>query len=219
MIVMKDGEKLYLSNWQYNACRILSELAVIVDNHGGKVKPNRKPVIQNRTLLGAVRECKEKIEYAENLELTEKRAFYLKNQREQLEKMESIKNDPIMVSHTTWIHFVLDGFMYTYDVDDNPFFDFHYSKTPIVKNRYSLDAYRMEDKKEWLFDCFFSFNVSEADIKEAANLIFNMLVNAKQSEIWRDGKKQRVPNIYDGGYHYEMIYRPERFETLGEWAK
>lgn len=219
MFVMKDGEKLYLSNWGYNSCRILSALAIIVENNGGKVKPQKKPVIVNRTLNSAIHECQYKIECAEKLEQNEKRAFYLKNKREELEEMQAIKNDPIMVTHTTWIHFTLDGFMYTYDVDDNPFFDFHYSKTPIVNNKYSLDAYRMEDKKEWLFDCFFSFSASEADVKEAANLIFNMLVNAKNSEIYREGKKQRVPNIYDGGYHYETIYRPERLETLGEWAK
>ena len=219
MFVMKDGDKLYLSNWGYNASRIMTALATIVENNGGKVRPQKKPVIVNRTLNSAIRECKEKIERVENLEPNEKRNFYLKNQREELEKMESIKNDPIMVTHTTWIHFVLDNTMYTFDVSENPFFDFHYSKTPIINNKYSVDAYRMEDKKEWLFDCFFSFSASDEDVKEAANLIFNMLVNTKNSEIHREGRKQRVPNTYNSGYHYEMVYRPERFETLGEWAK
>ena len=55
---------------------------------------------------------------------------------------------------------------------------------------------------------------SKSDIVEAANLIFNMLVNADKSPIVRDFKKQRVPNIYDGGYHYEIIYAPERLEKI-----
>jgi hypothetical protein len=72
----------------------------------------------------------------------------------------------------------------------------------------------MEDKKEWLFDCFFSWNCSDADIKEAANLIFNMLCTAPFSEIMRDQRRERVPNMYDGGYHYETICAPERVAEI-----
>lgn len=28
------------------------------------------------------------------------------------------------------------------------------------------------------------------------------------------GGRQRVPNRYDGGYHYETIYAPERFGKI-----
>lgn len=221
MFVMKDGEKLYLRNWEYNACRILSELAVIVENNGGKVMPGKKPIIINRTLSSAIRECKDKIEAAEKREniAEEKRAAYIKNQREQLEEMEAINNDPIMVSHTSWIYFAYENDLYYYSVDDNPFFPFHYRKTPIVNGKYSQDAACEEDEKNWLFDCFFSFHASGEDVREAANLIFNMLTNAKHSVIIRDGRKQRVPNTYNSGYHYETIYRPERWEKLGDWAK
>lgn len=121
------------------------------------------------------------------------------------------------MSHTTYISFVLDGSYYYYQVSNNPFFEFYYQKTPIVKNKYSKDAVLQEDPKEWLYDCFFSFSASDADIKEAANLIFNMLIAAKNCPIRRDCKKVRVSNIYDGGWHYENIYT-DRWETLGEWA-
>lgn len=221
MFVMKDGEKRYLRNWEYNACRIMTALQTIVENNGGSVKPVKKPIIENRTLSGAIRECKEKIERAELLENipNERRAVYIANQKKELEKLESIKNDPIQVTQTTYITFVLDDVYYYYSVDENPFFPFHWRKTPIINGKYSLDAACDECKKEWLYDCFFTFRASDDDIKEAANLIFNMLVNAKNSVIIRDKKKTRVPNTYDGGYHYEIIYSKERFSALEEWAK
>ena len=67
-----------------------------------------------------------------------------------------------------------------------------------------------EDKKEWFYDCFLSWGCSESDIKEGANLIFNMLCNAPFSEIRRFSRRQRVPNTYNNGYHYETVYAPER---------
>lgn len=53
-----------------------------------------------------------------------------------------------------------------------------------------------------------------ADRREAANLIYNILINAPYSEIHREYKKERVSNLYDGGYHYETIKAKERFNSL-----
>lgn len=77
-----------------------------------------------------------------------------------------------------------------------------------------MDACSDDLSKEWLHDCFFSFNCSKADIKEAANLIFNQLVTAPKSVIRIDYVKRRVPNYYNNGYHYEKIYNKERFEKI-----
>ena len=222
MIITRDNERLYLKNWNYNAARIMTALAAVVENNGGKVKPTHSAVISNRTLEHAETELASRIQQMEAIQENahaEKRAAYIQGQRAELEKIKSIKNEPITVTHTTYICFVLDGFYYYYQVDDNPFFDFYYIKTPVKNKSYSRDAAMETDKKEWLYDCFFSFNVSDADIKEAANLIFNMLMGAKNSVIVRDKTKQRVSNLYDGGYHYETIYAPERFEKIGEWAE
>ena len=220
MFVMNDGDKRYLNNWEYNACRIMTALQTIVENNGGSVKPVKKPIIENRSISAAIRECKEVIERIQlNNSLNEKQLAYIAKKEKELIELESINNDPIQVTQTTYITFVLDGFYYSYSVDDNPFFPFYWCKTPINNGKYSLDAAHNECKKEWLYDCFFSFRASNADVKEAANLIFNMLVSAKKSPIVRDGKKQRVPNTYDGGYHYETVYQPERIGTLGEWVK
>lgn len=222
MIVTQENQRLYLSNWKYNACRIMTALSAVVENNGGTVKPQRhKAVISNRTLSGAVRDLEEKLFQFEALQAdnyNERRAEYIAKKRAELEKIQRIPNEQITVTHTTWINFTLDNVYYSYSVDDNPFFPFHWCKTPVKNGKYSLDAVHDECKKEWLYDCFFSFRASDEDVKEAANLIFNMLVNAKCCPIRRDAKKQRVPNTYDGGYHYETILAPERFGKI-DWIQ
>lgn len=202
MFVTKENERLYPATWEYNAARILTELAKIVINNGGKVKPQKNAIITNRTVDAAKREYLEKIERFTELEKTshnEARANAIKTYSEKLEALEKVNNESITVTHTSYIKFVLDGFIYYYQVDDNPFFEFYYSKTAVISGRYSRDTYSMEDKKEWLYDCFFSATCNIEDVKEAANLIFNMLVSSAPSRIHREVKRQRVANIYDGG--------------------
>lgn len=175
-IVMKDGERLYLRAWEYNAARIITELANIVKNHGGRVKPTDTAIISD---ISAKKEA-----------------------------------EPITVTHTSYISFILDDTYYYYQVDDNPFFEFYYSKTPVRNGKYSRDAGLEADKKEWWFNCFFGSNCGQQNITEAANLIFNMLCSAPMSKIIRDSHKQRVPNTYNDGYHMETVYAPERMEKV-----
>lgn len=175
-IVMKDGERLYLRAWEYNASRILTELAKIVTNNGGRVKPTHTAIISDRSA-------------------TE-------------------ESEPITVTHTSYISFVLDETYYYYQVNDNPFFEFYYQKTPIKNGMRSRDAGAEADKKEWLFDCFFGSNCGQQYITESANLIFNMLCNAPMSKLIRDKHKQRVANGYKEGWHFETVYAPERLEKV-----
>lgn len=179
MIVTQENQRLYLSTWDYNFSRILSKLAEIVENNGGRVKPLNHAIIQNRD--------------------------YSPEERESTE---------IVVTHTSYISFVLDDFYYYYQADSNPFFPFYFSKRSIVNGKYSRDVYLDHDTKEWCFDCFFSKSCCNADVTEAANLIFNMLSNAAPSQACRERKRQRVPNTYNGGYHYETVYKPERFAKI-----
>lgn len=142
-IVTKDGERLYLRAWEYNAARIISELAKIIQNHGGRVKPTNKAIISDRS-------AKE-------------------------------ENKPITVTHTSYIRFILDETYYCYQVNENPFFDFYYIKTPTKNGKRPKNVRLEEDKKEWLHDCLFKSNCGQPVIVEAANLIFNMLCNAPLS--------------------------------------
>ena len=38
--------------------------------------------------------------------------------------------------------------------------------------------------------------------------------NAAPSQIRRERKRQRVPNTYNSGYHYETVFEPERFARI-----
>lgn len=217
MFITQDNLRLYLSTWEYNAARILTELANAVIIRGGRVKPLKNAIISNRSIESAKQEYTEKIEQLIELEKTssnKKRVAAIKSYSEKLTELEKVDNTPVAVTHTSYISFIYDGFYYYYQMDDNPFFEFYYRKTPVQNGCYSCDTYLTEDKKEWLSNCFFSYDCSYADVIEAANFIFNMLVQAKPSQIHRESKKQRVANIYNDSYHYETVYSPERFAKI-----
>ena len=126
-------------------------------------------------------------------------------------------SQPVKVDNSNYITFVLDNYHYYLQLDDNPFFDFHFWKTPVVNNKASKDAVAENLDKSWLWDCFLYSDERRAandDRKEAANLIFNALISAPECKKRIDSHRVRVPNSYNNGYHYETIKDKERFETI-----
>ena len=217
MIVTKENERLYPATWAYNAARITTELAKIVENNNGRVKYGRAALISNRTITGAIVEKEHRVNQLKEIQSENKkeiRAAAIVALEKEINELKQINNDPIRVTHTSYISFVLDNNYYSFSMDDNPFFPFYYIKTPVNNNSYSADACGMEDEKTWLYDCFFSWDCSDADIKEGAQLIFNMLCNAPYSVIRRDSRRERVRNYYNNGYHYETVYAPERIAKI-----
>lgn len=193
MIVTHENQRLYLNNWNYNAAKILSHLAKIVTDNGGRVAKLNSAVISNRTRDAAIREYSEKIERYTALEKVAHnpaRENAIREYTAKLERLQAVDNSLITVTHTTYIRFVLNDTMYYYQVNDNPFFDFYFSKTAIVNGEYNT-CYSDPDKKEWLYDCFFRADCSDADIIEAANLIYKMLENARLSALYK-GKAKKV---------------------------
>ena len=49
MFGTQENQRLYLAAWDYNCARMLGALAEIVENNGGKVKPFRHVMANNRT--------------------------------------------------------------------------------------------------------------------------------------------------------------------------
>ena len=231
MIVYKENQRFYLNPWGYNACRIMSTLAEIVTAHGGIVKPTIPCKVSDRHKYDVLEELKKEKECIEwnimgkdvfeddpvkQKKYVEKLKNRLKSVEMDIRKCEDEINydKPIPVTHTSYITFEMDGVYYYYQVDDNPFFPFFYIKTPITEKGYSRDACMEDDAKEWLWDCFFKSECPSEMIIKAANFIFDMLMNAKNSPIYRDCKKTRVPNTYDSGWHYENVYAKERFAQI-----
>lgn len=219
MYISQNGQKLYLNAWNYNAARILTELAAIVENNGGKVKRNKFATVTNRQLIETKQHHAEWIKKLQSVidagNGNDKTKAAINNYRDEFAKLESIPETWIDTYFLSYIDFCLNGYRYYYQIDDNMFFPFLFIKTPIDEfGQYSKDAALEESAKEWLFDCFFKSDCSDSDIKEAANAIFNELINAKKSTIIRDSEKIRVRNTYDNGYHFERVYSPERIGKI-----
>ena len=217
MLVLKDNERLYPDSWEYNGARIMSKLAKIVVENGGRVAPCKKALISNRSIDIMKTDCSLRLEKLKSLE--EKQHKYvlvaaIEKKKEDLKELEQIKNDPITVTHTSYISFVLENTYYYFQLDDNPFFEFLLVKTPVKNGKYSKDAALEETKKDWLDDCYLKIGCSEKDINDAAKKIFDMLVSSKNSSIILDKKRVRVPNSYNNSYHYETIYAKERFSSV-----
>ena len=122
--------------------------------------------------------------------------------------------EPVRVSHTSYISFTFSGFYYYYQTDDNPFFEFYWEKAKITDGKYDRDAALDEDTKEWCNDDFIVKKASDEAVEEAAMKIFNFLTTADPSPILRDKHRERVPNTYNSGYHYETIYAPARIAEV-----
>lgn len=125
---------------------------------------------------------------------------------------QSIPNAPITVTHTSYINFAMNGVYYSYELDNNPFFSFHYLKTPIdpKSETYSGDACMEESSKSWFTDPLIGFGCPDSEIESAAEAILSLLLAAPLSTIRHDTKRTRIPNAYDSGYHFENIPVKER---------
>lgn len=218
-----EGRTLYPANWEYNGCRIIKALERIIYNHGGVIehKSYNHGFIENRTLAGAVADLETRAGNLRNALETGKSknpditTAALEKCLQDLEDVRAIDNSPIEIYNGLYIRFYIDNIYYSIELNDNPFFDFYYTKTPIKNNKRSRDAVgEILDKSNWLYDCFFGYKAADGDCIEAANIIFNQVMNAKNSTISRDSSRERVPNRYNDGYHFETILKPERFETI-----
>lgn len=190
--------RLYLNNWSYNASIILQELENIVLSNGGAIVSTWKTgdrdtfTITNRTLTGAIEREKDILN-----RINEK--FGTANNSKLLE-LEAIPNDPITNYYGNWFYicFTIGDTYYYYSMDDNPFFDFHMGKRPIVCGTVSPDYYLNKDGKKWLYDCFFTFNATPSDRKEAAENIYKMLLEAPNSSSYRGNRRPQQLNVLEG---------------------
>lgn len=215
MIVLKENERHHATSWQYNSARILTRLAQLITAQGGKVKPLYPAVISDRNLEDEIRETESKMNHLPEPNpdsWLDVRFIVEHHYLNKLEELQSIPNAPITVTHTSYINFAMNGVYYSYSLDNNPFFPFHYLKTPIdpKSETYSGDACVEESSKSWFTDPLIGFGCPDSEIESAAGAILSLLLAAPLSTIRHDTKRTRIPNAYDSGYHFETIPVKER---------
>ena len=180
-------------------------------------------MVTNRTNYNKAIELKSNLElYERNIKLfqdPEKRGKLeraIEKTRREYEQAKAVADNekPVKVEYTSYIDFVLDNTRYYFQIDNNPFFPVLASKTPVNNGKYSRDAVLGECNTDWAVDELILTTAGAETITATADKILEYLTGEIDSPIYRDGKKQRVQNVYDGGYHYEMIYRPERIATI-----
>lgn len=198
---MENTTNLSPNSWNYNAALILQELEKIVLNNGGRLcsiwKREKRALckIINRSVLDRKKELEKNLERCERFKKTEAARGYAA----ELEKISRIKNDPIITAYADYhyIRFVYDGYHYYLQFDENPFFDFLFTKSKMIdENTTRQNVYSGTFTKCWLWDCFFSPYCSNDDRREAANLIFNELVTAKSSEPYHTKDRKNEQTLY-----------------------
>ncbi len=128
----------------------------------------------------------------------------------------------INVTQAGYIVFEYEGMVYSYNTDDNPFFDFTYSKTPVVNGKYSRDVYcDKDDARVYSLanskDIYYGAEgLADEDVEEGAQKLFDFLIKAPVSKKCIGTHKIRVRNLYDNGFHMETVRDPERLADMWE---
>ena len=214
MFAIKDGQRLYLTSWQYNCARVMTQLAKLVEAKGGKVKYDYTLLVSNRSINEKIREIESLIEGMRKVGEKLNKELDLSKIEAELAALKAIPNEPITVTQDLYIVFVLNDVYYYYEADDNPFFEFRYIKTPVVNGKYSSRACLDEMDKSWTRDEMFGLECPEEVVNSAAEALFDMLIKAEPSVKRLETTKRRVPNMYNDGYHYETVYEKETFRDI-----
>lgn len=221
----KENETLYFTTFPYNVALILGELEKVITDNGGRVKPKTGGFLINRSWYAAADEEKKRAARLRNyIEISKPEAGKAADLEKRIAEIEATAEDYTRkgdesrrpATYTSYISFIYDGFYYSLWLSDIEM-KLSYTKTAIIDGKHSRDTYAEDITSKWLVDDFYRlFTKSEVneDRREAANLIFNELISAAPGKKYREGRKTRVSNTYNSGYHYETIYRPERLEKI-----
>ena len=180
---------LYLRPVEYNMARILNEVRNMVVESGGKIVKD----------------------YNEPRSITE---TIFPTDGVWGERSDGKEGETVEVNCVTYISFVLDGYYYYVQVDENPFFDFLLKKAKVVDDEVSLNTYLDKYDKSWLTDNLWDFGEPYQAIQESATTLFEILKHSKECGKRLEYRIESVPNRYNDGYHRERVMCPERKNKL-----
>lgn len=217
----KMSNKLYLKSFQYNTYIILDELRKKIYNKGGFLvskwnTTQDKLTIYNRTLQSNIKELKESIQTIEsnlknnvyNDDRKRQLMEYKQKKEKALKELESIHDERI-VHNTSYLQFKLDDYVYYIEFNDNPFFSHHMIKQRIneikdnryiVKYNHYIDTFNLDIFND--IDLF-NYNLTDDELKESVDILFNMLIDANESEIVINRQREYCYNC--DRYTYKQV--------------
>lgn len=175
----------------YNRLRIISALEKLIEEKGGKI-------LRSKYDHSIEIKCYAGIDASEELQ----------------KKIESL---PIITCcGSLHLFFLLNGYYYSFEMDDNPFFPIHYKKIKVNNNgeyigkRYIYTTDDNESDTLEIHLCYDAiFKVIDDKVIEilARDFLKNLdgyFTKGKENSCYKE--KKRVSNYYNNGYHYETIY-------------
>ena len=175
---------LYLDAWNYNANRIIKRIEKLVFDMDGCIVSSFQNELDNYHYVARFSNYKGEI-------WTDDKICFDSN-------------------YKGYISFYVNGFIYYLQFDNNPFFEHFFTKQASTADELATQyrVYMDElNKQDFMFDCLFSFDCTDDEIKEISNLVFNQLMNAKPSRV--STTRRRVYHNYGRNYHYEKY--PDKY--------
>lgn len=126
--------------------------------------------------------------------------------------------EPRQIYGQSWITFIIGGIYYKFDFDDNPFFEDHFTKTPVKDGKVLRNLYADSPIKDWKYDCLFRI-ASDEQCREIAEELLQKMLDANCSEVYYEKVRERVPNTYNDGWHWETFirYKDEYVDAKARW--
>lgn len=211
-------KKLYLKGWEYNSYLIINELAKKVLKDGGYIVSDwefekRKFEIVNRSILEVVEENKRILNGKTEEEIA--KSEYATKIKKQLDELIKFDNKPKQVYFKNYLGFVLDGFYYYLQLDENPFFDDLFLKESCITNSdcfITYYQYYMEElKKDYFISDSFYKVLSEKQTEEIATRLFNQLLNSEESK--KAQEKERC-YVCGKGHIFKNVERKKIYKKV-----
>lgn len=216
-IFTHEGETLYLAAWEYHVALVIQSLERIALANGARLcsadrykddifAAPKHGFIVNRAQLEIIHE----------LESTAKRcddagAEVPPDILDKIARYKSFLNKPVPIGSAVFLStsFVLDGMFYSFSMDENPFFDCHYSKATVFSQDgqdHCHEIYAEIVPDRWYSALPLGSLVGDEIIQQTARSIYAGLTAAKPSKrVPRKSKHVHAPNIHNNGYHYETV--------------
>ena len=181
------NKRLYLRTYDYNVAKVMNELVKIILKKGGKVK---KPLcdtysISDRYLEEECQKVEEILHKIDKRGRNEHNEAYARKKEKEYARISNINNEPIECDYLNYITFILDGYFYYFQIEDNVFFPARCEKAKIVTNK---ESYFEEISNNWKSDELLSFGLGDRQVTFIAEKILALLQSKMPKYVGTDNR-------------------------------